>query len=225
MIYNTNIFTLIKKIRDYKSKIITTLKNIKNELRLINAIFKTGKIITHSDQYQKYTRRIFDLNLVKKKFINSIIYLKTAYIMIDRMFSQEILNAELRSKFCFNFFIYDCFPICFIHLFKFCNIPLSCCLPLNYKEDPTHDTLLEEILSFDTKSCHGITDDELHHFNKRYREDTIKYNYTRGLYNTYMHYRNKESNLNNKEPNLNKVDSFPPRNSYMGRTASSVSNV
>ena len=108
LIYNTNIFTLIKKIKDFKSKSITSLKDVKNELRLINAILKSDKVNACQAEACKY--RVSQLNLAKKKFINSIIYLKTAYIMIDRMFSQEILNAHLRKRYCL-IFIYDCFPL------------------------------------------------------------------------------------------------------------------
>tara|TARA_Y100000389_G_scaffold198999_1_gene236558 strand:+ start:243 stop:1988 length:1746 start_codon:yes stop_codon:yes gene_type:complete len=169
LIYNTNIFTLIKKIKDFKSKTINSLKDIKNELRLINAILKSDKINACQAEGCKY--RVSKLNLAKKKFINSIIYLKTAYIMIDRMFSQEILNAHLRKKYCVNFFIYDCFPLCIQRLFKYCHIPLDCCLPSNYKPDPTKGTLLEEILNFNNKySIRGITDEELYHFHKRYEK-------------------------------------------------------
>ena len=169
LIYNTNIFTLIKKIKDFKSKTITSLKDIKNELRLINAILKSDKINACQAEGCKY--RVSKLNLAKKKFINSIIYLKTAYIMIDRMFSQEILNAHLRKRYCLNFFIYDCFPLCIQRLFKYCHIPLDCCLPTNYKPDPTKGTLLEEILNFNNKySIRGITDEELYHFHKRYEK-------------------------------------------------------
>ena len=38
LIYNTNVFSVIKKIDDYKSKVITNLKNVKNEIRFINAL-------------------------------------------------------------------------------------------------------------------------------------------------------------------------------------------
>lgn len=169
LIYNTNIFTLIKKIKDFKSKSITSLKDVKNELRLINAILKSDKVNPCQAEACKY--RVSQLNLAKKKFINSIIYLKTAYIMIDRMFSQEILNAHLRKRYCVNFFIYDCFPLCIHRLFKYCHVPIDCCLPINYKPDPTQGTLLEEILNFDNRySIRGITDEELYHFHKRYEK-------------------------------------------------------
>ena len=38
LIYNTNVFSVIKKIDDYKAKTLTNLKNVKNEIRFINAM-------------------------------------------------------------------------------------------------------------------------------------------------------------------------------------------
>ena len=64
LIYNTNIFTLIKKIKDFKSKSITSLKDVKNELRLINAILKSDKVNVCQAQACKY--RVSQLNLAKK---------------------------------------------------------------------------------------------------------------------------------------------------------------
>ncbi len=43
LIYNTNIFSLIKKIDDHRNKTITCLKNIKNEIRFINALRRKNK--------------------------------------------------------------------------------------------------------------------------------------------------------------------------------------
>ena len=44
VIYNTNIFSIIKKIDDQKKKVSTQLKNIKNEIRFINLIQKEHSI-------------------------------------------------------------------------------------------------------------------------------------------------------------------------------------
>ena len=41
IIYNTNVFSIIKKIDDYRKKTITTLKNVKNELRFIKSFQRT----------------------------------------------------------------------------------------------------------------------------------------------------------------------------------------
>ena len=43
IIYNTNIFSIIKKIDDYKSKIITHLKDVKNEIRYFILLRKSNQ--------------------------------------------------------------------------------------------------------------------------------------------------------------------------------------
>ena len=121
------------------------MKNIKNEMRLINAYLKVNNL--NKCEIDKIKKRYSQLSLIKKKYINNIIYLKTAYIMIDKMFTQEILNAQLRKKYFINFFFYDCFPLCIHKLFKYCNCNIDCCLPKNFKSDPVDGTLLEEILN------------------------------------------------------------------------------
>jgi hypothetical protein len=161
-IYNTNIFSLIKKIHDHKSKTITSLKNIKNEIRLINSLLK---IDLSNENSEKYKFRAHQLILAKKKFINNIIYLKTAFVMIDNMFGQEILNAHLRKKYIICFFFYDCFPSCFQYISKKCKLSI---LPKDYKPDPASGSLLEEILN--SKYTDGLCDEELYHFYNRYKK-------------------------------------------------------
>jgi hypothetical protein len=108
-IYNTNIFSLIKKIDDYRSKILIDLKNVKNEIRFINAMQKR-------DDYHipiEYSMRITTLFKQKKSLISTILFLNTAFSMIDKMFQQEITNAELKETHWFKFYLYNCFsPLC-----------------------------------------------------------------------------------------------------------------
>ena len=73
IICNTNVFTIIKKIKDYKVKTITNLKNIKNQLRLLNAIMKSNLVI-EKEKIADYRRRVARLVLSKKK-INKHYYL------------------------------------------------------------------------------------------------------------------------------------------------------
>lgn len=93
VIYNTNIFSIIKKIEDLRKKNITDLKNVKNEIRFINGVqkeqHKKGKVMTREYKYQ--TMKLF---YQKKKIIKDILLLKSAFSMIDQMFRQEIINAE-----------------------------------------------------------------------------------------------------------------------------------
>ena len=93
VIYNTNVFSLIKKIEDYRKKSITNLKNVKNELRYLNIEQHTmtarGKHMTREMRYQ-----IMKLFHRKKQLIKEILLLKSAYSLIDAMFVTEIKNAE-----------------------------------------------------------------------------------------------------------------------------------
>lgn len=159
LIYNTNIFSLIKKIDDYRNKTITCLKNVKNEIRFINALRLKNKY--HLDKESK--NRLNALFLSKRKYINTILFLNTAFIMIDKMFLQEILNAELRNRYCIGFAFYDffagCCPI-------FCNL---ICLPNNFKDpEKSGGKLLEELINDESNLTESISDNELYNFYKQY---------------------------------------------------------
>jgi hypothetical protein len=104
IIYNTNVFSIIKKIEDYRSKTIQNLKNVKNEIRFINTLQKR-------DNYQipeQFTQRLIELFTIKKELIDTMLFLKTAFSEIDKMFQKEIENADIRKRyrvrFFFNFF-------------------------------------------------------------------------------------------------------------------------
>ena len=122
LIYNTNIFAMLKKIDDYKAKILTNLKNVKNEIRFINAIQR-------ENNYQlstKYAERLTALFREKKTLIDTVLFLNTAFSMIDKMFQQEITNAELRKKFWVSFIVRDI-------IMMICpNFSKSWCLPAGY---------------------------------------------------------------------------------------------
>jgi hypothetical protein len=93
IIYNTNIFSIIKKIDDYRKKTITHLKNIKNEIRYMN---RTRNIRTNTSGDDSKYAALFN---VKKDLIKEILLLKSAFSIIDQMFHQEINNAEIRKKY------------------------------------------------------------------------------------------------------------------------------
>ena len=123
-IYNTNVFSLIKKIDDYRSKTLIDLKNVKNEIRFINAMQKR-------DNYKipvEYSSRIKELFEEKKRLIDTILFMNTAFSMIDKMFQQEITNAELKETYWMKFYLYDCFAPCCKELSQ------SVCIPQAYRE-------------------------------------------------------------------------------------------
>jgi len=93
IIYHTNIFSIIKKIDDYRKKTITSLKNVKNEIRYMNRRRIMGSPDVNDEA--KYIR-LFSL---KRDLIKEILLLKSAFSIIDQMFHQEINNAEIRKKY------------------------------------------------------------------------------------------------------------------------------
>jgi len=108
LIYNTNVFAIIKKIDDNKSKTITNLKHIKNEIRYLNS--KEQQQLGSLDDID--SKRLKKLSIQQKKIIHTILYLNTAFSIIDNIFQQEITNAELKKSYFFTFLIND-----FINLF------------------------------------------------------------------------------------------------------------
>jgi len=122
IIYNMNIFSIIKKIEDSQKKSITHLKNIKNEIRFVNSnmyanananananaftnantnICETPRTenvdkTTHSKQ------KLVELFKIKRQCVKNILLLKSAFSIIDQMFHQEILNAEQSKRWWTN---------------------------------------------------------------------------------------------------------------------------
>jgi hypothetical protein len=85
IIYNTNIFSIIKKIDDIKKKKITLLMNIKNQISYIEK----------SDKLEESKQTLSNLILKKKECMEDILMLKSAFSVIDEMFNQEIKNANI----------------------------------------------------------------------------------------------------------------------------------
>jgi hypothetical protein len=102
VIYNTNIFSVIKKIEDYKKKMITHLKNVKNEIRYLH--FTNQSIIKESKEYGQNHYRLIRLFQLKRELVNEILLLKSAFLIIDQMFNQEMVNAQILNKSIFKFF-------------------------------------------------------------------------------------------------------------------------
>jgi len=94
IIYNTNVFSIIKKMDDYRTKTISALKNVKNELRHLKTI---QRIQRHKLEELDRSRAEY-LFIQKRKLTDTILYLNTAFSLIDKMFQQEIMNAELDKQ-------------------------------------------------------------------------------------------------------------------------------
>jgi hypothetical protein len=103
VIYNTNIFSIIKKIDDYKKKVMTKLRHTRNELSWIYEVQKEqhekGK-----EMSKEYKVKLMALFREKQRLLNEILLLKSGFSIIDQMFRQEIMNVEeQRQHFCIGF--------------------------------------------------------------------------------------------------------------------------
>ena len=139
LLYNTNIFSVIKKIDDHRAKTITRLKNVKNEIRFINALQKR-------DNYnisERYRARLAFLFQDKNELIHTILFLNTAFSMMDKLFQQEILNSELRKKYWVCFMLHDIFKF-------FCmGKAKKLCLPEKYQEpEDCGGTILKDLMGW-----------------------------------------------------------------------------
>ena len=103
VIYNTNIFTVIKRIDDLRKKTITDLTTIKNEIRYFTQLKKSYESsflackTPTSNQNSKLkiiARIVIQLFEKKRTLVNEIILLKSAFSVIDQMFHKEISDAE-----------------------------------------------------------------------------------------------------------------------------------
>jgi hypothetical protein len=106
VIYNTNIFSLIKRIDDHRKRMITNLKNVKNSIRYYNALEK--KLVKLKDNEYSKVRALFQ---EKKDLVKQILMLKSAFSIIDQMFIQEMTNGEILRKRWFPTFCYSFEPV------------------------------------------------------------------------------------------------------------------
>jgi len=106
VIYNTNIFSVIKRIDDQRKKTITDLTNVKNEIRyfinLKNLYENDSCNNNNKDKIKSIARIVIKLFERKRNLLQEIILLKSAFSIIDQMFHQEIKDAEMkRSSLCY----------------------------------------------------------------------------------------------------------------------------
>jgi len=102
IIYNTNIFSVIKRIEDQRKKVITDLTNVKNEIRYfthLKYIYETDITCTDNTAKIKTIAKIV-IKLFKRKryLMREVILLKSAFSIIDQMYHKEIRDGETRRQ-------------------------------------------------------------------------------------------------------------------------------
>lgn len=99
IIYNTNIFLIIKKIEDIRKRKINSIKEVKNQKNYLIEVLKSKKDKDKDDKFiTKIEGEIRRLQAERDRQINNILVLKSAFSIIDEMFMKEMENAEKIKK-------------------------------------------------------------------------------------------------------------------------------
>ena len=94
IIYNTNVFLIIKKIEDIRKRKINALKEVKNQKNYLIAVLKSKKKKEKKSSIKTLENEIERLIKEKDRHINNLLILKSAFSIIDEMFIKEMENAE-----------------------------------------------------------------------------------------------------------------------------------
>ena len=96
LIYNTNIFSIIKKIANCRKDYITRLRDVSNKISYL----KFNKDCRNNTEYDcsEYDINISKAYEAKRKIIKRILMLKSAFTIIDEMFQQEIEIARQKDQ-------------------------------------------------------------------------------------------------------------------------------
>jgi len=109
IIYNTNVFLIIKKIEDYRKRKINELKEVKNQKNYLIAVLKSKKGKDKNFSVRNIENQIDKLIKEKNRHLNNILVLKSAFSIIDEMFMKEMENAEKFKKLAWcKWFIWGC---------------------------------------------------------------------------------------------------------------------
>lgn len=100
IIYNTNVFLIIKKIEDIRKRKINSIKEVKNQKNYLIEVMKSKKDKQKEDlkTINKIGQEIRRLQSERDRHINNILVLKSAFSIIDEMFMKEMENAEKMKK-------------------------------------------------------------------------------------------------------------------------------
>jgi len=103
IIYNTNVFLIIKKIEDIRKRKINTLKEVKNYKNYLIGVLKSKK---NKDKKPHIIKNLEEEigRLIKEndRHINNLLILKSAFSIIDEMFIKEMENAEIMKTFTYK---------------------------------------------------------------------------------------------------------------------------
>jgi phosphatidylglycerophosphate synthase len=126
VIYNTNVFLIIKKIEDFKKRKINNLKETKNQLNYYKAVLQAKQLKeinpasnqnlseNHYNNIKNLKKQVRVLYQLKNDFVKEILVLKSAFSIIDEMFIKEMENAEIKKKYWLRYYFIDLFGSTFL---------------------------------------------------------------------------------------------------------------
>ena len=95
LMYNTNVFSIIKKIENSRKEYITRLRDITNKISYLKFNKKFNNITLESGDLDNSLTVAYG---AKRKIIKRILILKCSFSVVDQIFQQELENAEIRRK-------------------------------------------------------------------------------------------------------------------------------
>ena len=118
IIYNTNVFLIIKRIEDYKKRKINNLKETKNHMNYLKAVLSAKtmnmKDTVDNSKIKSLQQKIRSLYEVKNDYVKEILILKSAFSIIDEMFIKEMENAEVKKKYWLRNYVIGLFGSTFL---------------------------------------------------------------------------------------------------------------
>ena len=93
LIYNANVFSIIKKIENLRREKITKLKVVKNKISYLKACKEAGNFTDDNKN------ELHELYAHKMSYIQFILQLKSSFSVIDQMFLTEVKNAQIKKTF------------------------------------------------------------------------------------------------------------------------------
>jgi len=98
LIYNANVFSIIKKIQNLRREKITKLKVVKNQISYLKACQASGNF--NEDNKDELETLYKD----KMNHIQFILQLKSSFSVIDQMFLKEVENAQIKKTCWWRYF-------------------------------------------------------------------------------------------------------------------------
>lgn len=99
LIYNTNVFVIIKKLDDNRKRKINSIKDVKNRRNYLVQVLNSKRAKDSNDKsITKIENELVRLQSEKERHINNILVIKSAFSIIDEMFAKEVENAEKVKK-------------------------------------------------------------------------------------------------------------------------------